>query len=53
MFDTDTLSAISDSGHAPMFTVPCYVPRAVPDMSYEDLLDVARGEYLDYEDTAA
>lgn len=53
MYDTDTLSAISDSGHEPTFTIPCYAPRAVPEMSYEALLDVARGEYLDFEDTAA
>ena len=52
MYDTDTLSATSDSGHAPTFVVPRYTPRPAPELNYEALLDVARGEYLDFEELA-
>lgn len=44
------LSAVSDSGHEPTFTVPVYTPRTAPELDYEALLDVARGEYLDFEE---
>lgn len=52
MYDTDTISAVSDSGHEPTFTIPRYTPRPVPELDYEALLDVARGEYLDFEELA-
>lgn len=43
----------ADSGHAPTFTVPRYVHHDAPELNYEALLDVARGECLDIEETAA
>lgn len=53
MYDNDTLSAVNDGGHEPTFTVPRYVPVTPPELDYEALLDVARGEYMDCEDYAA
>ena len=49
--DTD-IEVVSDNGFEDGFTIPVYAQRVSPEISYEDLLDVARGEYLDYEDAA-